>query len=256
MAYESAHNSYRYWYAKLLLLYPAPYYERMGPGMEQTFNDLLRERSEVGGRLLACAVWMFVDTFVGIIKENIHNPSMLRNNYVRFLIGTLLLLLVPLYGNSYIDGWNWGVFDFVFAFVAIYGALAFFEFLRRKSAGNSSYSFGTGLGIATSFLLVWINAAVGIIGNGDNGTNLIYLIVLFYGLAATILVNFKATALSRVAFTVAAAVFAVPLVSLTFVYEEMVNTPPGILGVFVLNTFFVVLFTVTGFILRRASAQR
>jgi hypothetical protein len=37
---------YRHWYAKLLRLYPKPYYERFGEGMEQTFNDLLRERAE------------------------------------------------------------------------------------------------------------------------------------------------------------------------------------------------------------------
>jgi hypothetical protein len=71
MADEHAIARYRHWYAKLLRLYSKPYYERFGEAMEQTFNDLLRERSEEGRGLFGCALWMFIETFTGIIRENI-----------------------------------------------------------------------------------------------------------------------------------------------------------------------------------------
>jgi len=48
MANEHATARYRKIYAKLLRLYPKPYRERFGEGMEQTFNDLCRKRKEAG----------------------------------------------------------------------------------------------------------------------------------------------------------------------------------------------------------------
>ena len=60
----------RHWYATLLRLYPRSYRERFGQGMEQTFNDLCRERAQEGKGLFGLALWMFVETSAGIIREN------------------------------------------------------------------------------------------------------------------------------------------------------------------------------------------
>src|SRR6266567_8369099 len=57
-------------YAKLLHLYPKPYRERFGEGMEQTFNDLCRERVKAGRGLFSFALWIFFETSAGIIREN------------------------------------------------------------------------------------------------------------------------------------------------------------------------------------------
>ena len=71
MAYEYATARYRQWYAKLLRFYPKLYRERFEEGMEQTFNDLCRERYKEGDGLFGFMLWAFADTFAGIIKENI-----------------------------------------------------------------------------------------------------------------------------------------------------------------------------------------
>jgi hypothetical protein len=71
MADEHAIARYRHWYRKLLRLYPRPYRERFGEGMEQTFNDLFRERAEAEQGLFAFALWVFVETSAGIIRENV-----------------------------------------------------------------------------------------------------------------------------------------------------------------------------------------
>ena len=47
------------------------YYQRFGEGMEQTFNDLLRERAAGRPTLLGRALWMFAETAAGIFKENV-----------------------------------------------------------------------------------------------------------------------------------------------------------------------------------------
>jgi hypothetical protein len=58
------------WYARLLRLYPRQYRERMGESMQQTFNDLCRERRDAGEGLFGFVLWTFADTFVGILRED------------------------------------------------------------------------------------------------------------------------------------------------------------------------------------------
>ena len=70
MATEDSMRRYRTWYARLLRLYPKPHRERFGEGMKQTFNDLCRERAEAGRGLFRLALWIFLETSAGIIREN------------------------------------------------------------------------------------------------------------------------------------------------------------------------------------------
>jgi hypothetical protein len=60
----------RSWYAKLLRLYPKPYRERFGEAMEQTFNDLCRERAKAEKGLAGLVLWTFFETSAAIIREN------------------------------------------------------------------------------------------------------------------------------------------------------------------------------------------
>ena len=70
---ERAIVRYRHWYRKLLGFYWRPYRERFAESMEQTFTDLCRERARAGEGLFAFVLWMFVETFAGIIRENATN---------------------------------------------------------------------------------------------------------------------------------------------------------------------------------------
>ena len=56
-------------YRKLLTLYPRSFREELGEPMEQTFDDLYRERQKARG-LPGFVFWMFVETSVGIIREH------------------------------------------------------------------------------------------------------------------------------------------------------------------------------------------
>ena len=70
MATEPLIRRYRDRYAKLLRLYPKPYRERFGEAMEQTFNDLCRERLKAGKQLSSFALWTFFETSAAIIREH------------------------------------------------------------------------------------------------------------------------------------------------------------------------------------------
>lgn len=56
-------------YKRLLSLYPKDFRDRVGPSMQQTFADNLRERRARGGRPIALLVWTFAETGMGVMKE-------------------------------------------------------------------------------------------------------------------------------------------------------------------------------------------
>lgn len=55
-------------YKKLLSLYPQGFREELGESMEQTFNDLYREK-KTEDRAFSFMVWTFAETAAGIVKE-------------------------------------------------------------------------------------------------------------------------------------------------------------------------------------------
>lgn len=57
-------------YRKLLALYPQRFKHQLAESMEQTFSDLYRERQREH-RLFAFAVWTFVETSAGILREHV-----------------------------------------------------------------------------------------------------------------------------------------------------------------------------------------
>jgi hypothetical protein len=161
MAYEHSIQRYRNWYANLLRLYPGPYHERFGEGMEQTFSDLLHECAGERRGLFTHALWMFVETSMGIIKQNTMYMITQKRTYV-FVVGMLALLLVPFFAMQFqIEGVDWDGADFGVAAALLIGfgfALAAAtngEFpMRRRLIGIAAFGL---------LFLLYVHLAVGIV---------------------------------------------------------------------------------------------
>jgi hypothetical protein len=88
-------------YKKLLALYPREFREQFADSMEQTFNDLCRERKQPTGQgLFGFMLWMFVETANGIIKEHlilIKKEKTMENIITNYKSATIIsfLLLFP-----------------------------------------------------------------------------------------------------------------------------------------------------------------
>ena len=85
-------------YKKLLALYPRGFRERLGESMQQTFNDLYKERQTDGG-WFSFVLWTFVETAMGIVKEHVlliiegaMMKNMLANPRLAAVISSILLL--------------------------------------------------------------------------------------------------------------------------------------------------------------------
>ena len=170
-----------------------------------------------------------------------------------------VILLIPLIltirdGGVEGGGWNWTFFDFVFMGILLYGAALAYELVARKMS-NSAYRAAVGLAVVTAVLLVWINAAVGIIGD-DDGVNLLYFGVLAIGAIGALIVRFKPQGMFRALFAMALAQFLVPVIALFVWPPAVISWAPGVAQVFILNSVFALLFVGSGLLFRRASATR
>lgn len=259
MQYEKTPALYRQLYALLLLLYPRPYRERFGTGMEQTFNDLCRERTSAGKGLFMFLLWVFSDTFIGLISVRIsyifsfmvmHSKHILRPALI-----TALLLAVPLVAMQFSEDVQWTGSDFTIMGVIIFTMSLAYELISQRSS-NALFRFATAIAILTSFLLVWVNLAVQIIGDGENPGTMLYVFVPLIGLIGAALARFQAPGMASAAYAAAVAQMLVPVITLMVWPPEIAAWGgPGVLGVFMLSAFFAMMYVFAGVLYRNAGQE-
>ena len=252
MADKYSMRRYRNWYAKLLRFYPKPYRDRFGEGMEQTFNDLCRERRDSGEGLFALALWVFADTSTGIMRERITMIMIPNKNIIRIVLVTVFLLMLPLVAMQFTDEVVWDLFDFIVMGGLLFGVGLTYELVARRSE-KTVYRAALGVGLAGAFLLFWVNGAVGIIGNEGQPANLMYGAVLAVGFIGSLIARFKPRGMARTLFAAALTQMLVPVIALLIWPPPATSWAPGVFGVFVLSAFFAMLFVVSALLFRRAS---
>jgi hypothetical protein len=220
--------------------------------MEQTFNDLLRERAEEEKGLFGFALWMFVETFAGIIRENMTVNIMQNKSIIRIALATAFILLLPLLAMQFTDEVVWDLADFAVAGVLLFGAGLTYELIARK-AGHFAYRAAVGVAVAAALLLVWINLAVGIIGNEGNPANLMYIGVLAVGIIGALIARFQPHGMARALFTTALAQALVAMIALLAGLGSPASGPGEIL---ILNGFFVALFVGSAWLFRHSAREQ
>lgn len=256
MAPDPTIARYRSMYRKLLRLYPKHYRERYGEAMEQTFTDVCRHTHASGGRVVATVLWIFIETSSRIIREN--TAMIIAHDFGRrLLIWALvvgLILMIPLVAMQFTTEVNWSVGDFIAMGILLYGCAFMYELIAMQG-GGLTYRVAVAIAVLTSFLLLWVNLAVGIIGSEDHPANTMYLGVIIIALIGTAIVRLKARGMSYVAFAVSVAQFLVPFIALAIWTPAMTSTDegPGVVGVIMLNTFFAALFAMSAILFRQSS---
>jgi hypothetical protein len=162
-----------------------------------------------------------------------------------------VLLLLPLVAMQFTSEVNWTLSDFVFA-GAMFGLVGGTYELAIRLSRNYAYRGGVAVALLAAFLLVWINLAVGIIGNEDNPANLIFFAVIAIALTGSIAARFDAIGMAR-AMTVTAVVQ--ELIAVTVLFVGLGRTePPGPVGLFALISFFAFLWIASAALFRKAAS--
>jgi hypothetical protein len=136
---------------------------------------------------------------------------------------------------------------------------------NMENSGGTAYQVATGIAVAAALVLFWMNAAVGIIGDGP--VNLMYLGVLTVGFVGAFIARFQPRGMALALFATAVAQTLVPVIALVIWkagWQDLLINPnspnppfdPGIAPVFGLNAVFAMLWVVSAWMFRKAARGR
>jgi hypothetical protein len=266
MGHEHSAERYRSWYAALLRLYPRRYRDRFGEPMAQTFSDLLRERERAGRPIAGGAAWMFAETSAGILRETMNSIVQQNRSILWLAMITVTILAIPLVAMQFSSEWDWKPFDFLLAGALIFGSgLAFILIARRMP--SRLYRAGLAVAIGTCFLIVWVNGAVGFVGNEDNPANALYFLVPLTGVIGSLVARFRpggmavasiaAAIVHSVAGVVALFVWRVPESVIDAIDGQRLEIYPAVqVRDVLINVFVLVLLLAAAMLFRQASRVR
>lgn len=129
-----------------------------------------------------------------------------HDDLLRLLVwgGAGLLLLLPWLAMRFTREVAWDGTDFMVfgAMLAVAGGAC--ELVLRASTGLLS-RLAFGIAIATGFLTVWVNLAVGMVGDEGNPANLLFAGVLGVGVVGALLARLQVRGMARAMFATAVA---------------------------------------------------
>jgi hypothetical protein len=115
---------------------------------------------------------------------------------------------------------------------------------------NTAYRFAVGLALAAAFLIVWLNAAAGLIGiEDDDPANLLYVGVLAIGFIGAIIARLQPRGMARTLFAMALAQTVVGAIAV------MLPNTASSLQIVILHGAFVALFGGSALLFRHAAQK-
>ncbi len=172
-----------------------------------------------------------------------------RRRITVWAVVTGLILMVPLVAMQFSAEVNWTLFDFLLMGALLFGTGLTYELVSSKRSALA-YRVAVGIACAAGLLLVWVNGAVGIIGDEDEA-NAMYASVLVVGLLGALIARFEPHGMARALVAMAVAQTLVPLVAMTWVPAS--DFAPGVVQVLVLNGVFVAMWLASAWLFREAS---
>ena len=166
--------------------------------------------------------------------------------FIGLAVAVACILSIPLVTMVFTGQVKWTFFDFIFMGTLLFGAGLSYKLVVRTMS-IIAYRTAAGIAVLTTVVLVWINGAVGIIGDGP--VNVLYAGVPFTGVIGLILARFRPLEMAYATFAMAIVQALVPVIALMM---GITDFAPGVLQVFGLNSVFVILYVISGLLFRSA----
>ena len=173
-----------------------------------------------------------------------------RPRLSRRLIGwsiPVLLLLVPLAAGA-----PWTPSDYVVA-GALFAIVGLGIELAVRMSKDIVYRVAAGVAVVTGFLLVWVNIAVGFLGNEENPANLMFLGLLGLTLVGALAVRFRASGLARLLVATAVGQILIGIAAVAFVLGA--SGDRGIYEAVMGTTMFTVLWLAAAWLFAHAARR-
>ena len=110
--------------------------------------------------------------------------------------GAAALLLLPGIAMQFTPEVTWTASDFIAWGTMLALAGGGFDFLSRR-APDWTYRLGAVVALCSTFLLVWVVLAVGIVGSEQDEGNMVYAVVPAVAAAGTCIARFRAHGMAR-----------------------------------------------------------
>lgn len=148
---------------------------------------------------------------------------------------------------------NWDILDFLVFGAMVLGVVVVYR-LAARHAINLAYRFAIGVALAAAFILTWVNAAVGIIGDEGNDANIMYLGVLAIGAIGAAVARFQPAGMVRALYATAFAQVAVAAIALIAGLGSTAPIWPN--DILLITGFFVALWLLSAWLFRNAARQQ
>jgi hypothetical protein len=145
---------------------------------------------------------------------------------------------------------DWDIVDFTVFGAMLLGVGLIYTFVRRKSA-DTTYRLAMGVALAAAFILIWVNGAVGIIGNENNDANMLYFGVLAVGIIGAIVARFRADGMARTMYAMAIAQVAVGVIALIAGWGSTASIWPK--DILALTVFFASLWLLSAYLFQKVA---
>ena len=119
---------------------------------------------------------------------------------------------------------------------------------------NTAYRSAVGVAVTAAFFLVWVNGAVGIIGNESNDANMMYFGVLAVGFIGAIIARFQPNGMARAMFATALAQALVPVIAVLAGLGSTGSMWPW--DILIATGFFAALWIISAWLFRKAARQQ
>jgi hypothetical protein len=149
---------------------------------------------------------------------------------------------------------KWDLTDFAFMGALLFGTGLAYELAARK-AGTIAYRAATGVALTAAFLLVWVDAAVGIIGDGDEGLASATYVggVLAVGFIGALIARFRPAGMARALLATALAQALAAVIALIAGWGSTGPIWPR--DILMATGFFVALWVGSAVLFRRAARE-
>ena len=165
---------------------------------------------------------------------------------------TALILLIPLAGNHFVDGWNWNAGGFVLAGTLLFGTGLTYELVTRN-VDTIAYRAAVGVALVAAFLLVWMNFVQ--VADDVNPAAVMYFAVPLMGIIGAATARFQPFGMARALFATALAQALILAIALIIRYPQVTLWTSGVTRGFGLNAFCVVLFVGSALLFRTAALR-
>ena len=148
---------------------------------------------------------------------------------------------------------NWDIVDFsVFGVMVLVAGLIVVGARRRSR--NLKYRMAVVVAAIAAFLLLWVNAAVGIIGNENNDANMLFFAVPGVALLGALVARFRSHGMARTMYATATVQAAVAVVALLADWGSSAPLwPRDLLSI---SAFFIALWLLSAWLFHGADRER